>query len=105
VSAPAFLDGPSPLAKQGEDRLDMVALDRDDAVAHPAARAEAALDLAGELLAASLIEGRPLDSGRGLFGASLWCTPYLLYQQVAFGRITPAAGGQQIYDMIVRLFA
>ncbi len=30
-------------------------------------------------------------------------TLYLIYQQVAFGRITPAAGGQQIYDMIARL--
>jgi multiple sugar transport system substrate-binding protein len=30
-------------------------------------------------------------------------TLYLIYQQVAFGRITPAQGGQQIYDLIQRL--
>ncbi|HWR11496.1 MAG TPA: extracellular solute-binding protein [Rectinemataceae bacterium] len=30
-------------------------------------------------------------------------TLYLIYQKVAFGQITPAAGGQQVYDMLVRL--
>jgi len=30
-------------------------------------------------------------------------TLYLIYQKVAFGKITPAQGGQQIYDMIARL--
>jgi len=30
-------------------------------------------------------------------------TLYLIYQKSAFGQITPAAGGQQIYDMIQRL--
>jgi multiple sugar transport system substrate-binding protein len=30
-------------------------------------------------------------------------TLYLIYQKVAFGQITPAAGGQQIYEMIQRL--
>lgn len=30
-------------------------------------------------------------------------TLYLIYQQAAFAKITPAAGGQQIHDMIVRL--
>ncbi|MDP2790857.1 MAG: extracellular solute-binding protein [Rectinemataceae bacterium] len=30
-------------------------------------------------------------------------TLYLIYQKVAFGKITPAQGGQQIYDMITRL--
>ena len=30
-------------------------------------------------------------------------TLYLIYQKVAFGQITPAAGGQQVYDMIARL--
>lgn len=30
-------------------------------------------------------------------------TLYLIYSQVAFGKITPAEGGKQIYDMIVRL--
>jgi multiple sugar transport system substrate-binding protein len=30
-------------------------------------------------------------------------TLYLIYQQAAFGQITPAQGGQQIYDMLVRL--
>ena len=30
-------------------------------------------------------------------------TAYLVYQQVAFGRLTPAQGGQQIYDLLVRL--
>ncbi len=30
-------------------------------------------------------------------------TSYLIYQKVAFGQITPAAGGQQLYDLITRL--
>jgi multiple sugar transport system substrate-binding protein len=30
-------------------------------------------------------------------------TLYLIYQQVYFGRITPVQGGQQIYDMMIRL--
>ena len=30
-------------------------------------------------------------------------TLYFIYQQVAFGKISPADGGKQIYDMIVRL--
>ena len=30
-------------------------------------------------------------------------TLYLIYQKAAFGQITPAAAGQQIYDLIVRL--
>jgi multiple sugar transport system substrate-binding protein len=30
-------------------------------------------------------------------------TLFLIYQKVAFGQISPAAGGQQIYDLIVRL--
>jgi multiple sugar transport system substrate-binding protein len=30
-------------------------------------------------------------------------TLYLIYQKVAFGQITPAAGGQQVYDLIARL--
>jgi multiple sugar transport system substrate-binding protein len=30
-------------------------------------------------------------------------TLYLIYQQVYFGRISPAQGGQQIYDMMIRL--
>jgi multiple sugar transport system substrate-binding protein len=30
-------------------------------------------------------------------------TLYLIYQSVAFGKVTPAAGGQQIFDMIIRL--
>ncbi len=30
-------------------------------------------------------------------------TLYLIYQQVAFGKASPAEGGKQIYDMIVRL--
>jgi len=30
-------------------------------------------------------------------------TAYLIYQQAAFGRITTAQGGQQIYDLLVRL--
>jgi multiple sugar transport system substrate-binding protein len=30
-------------------------------------------------------------------------TLFLIYQKVAFGQLTPAAGGQQIYDLIVRL--
>jgi multiple sugar transport system substrate-binding protein len=30
-------------------------------------------------------------------------TLYLIYQQVAFGQLTPAQGGQQIHDMLVRL--
>lgn len=30
-------------------------------------------------------------------------TLYLIYSQVAFGQLTPAQGGRQIYDMIVRL--
>jgi multiple sugar transport system substrate-binding protein len=32
-------------------------------------------------------------------------TLYLIYQQVAFGQSTPAQGGQDIYDMLVRLTA
>lgn len=30
-------------------------------------------------------------------------TLYLIYQQVAFGKISPGAGGQQIHDLLVRL--
>lgn len=30
-------------------------------------------------------------------------TLYLIYQQVAFGKISPAQGGQQIHDLLVRL--
>lgn len=30
-------------------------------------------------------------------------TLYLIYQKVAFGQIGPAAGGQQVYDMLLRL--
>jgi multiple sugar transport system substrate-binding protein len=30
-------------------------------------------------------------------------TLYLIYQQVAFGRISPAEGGKQVHDLIVRL--
>jgi multiple sugar transport system substrate-binding protein len=30
-------------------------------------------------------------------------TLYLIYQKVAFGKISPAQGGQQIYDLVARL--
>jgi multiple sugar transport system substrate-binding protein len=30
-------------------------------------------------------------------------TLYLIYQRVAFGQITPAQGGQQIYELLLRL--
>ncbi len=30
-------------------------------------------------------------------------TLFLIYQRVAFGQISPATGGQQIYDLITRL--
>ncbi|AEC01895.1 ABC transporter substrate-binding protein [Parasphaerochaeta coccoides] len=32
-------------------------------------------------------------------------TLYLIYQRVAFGQITPADGGQQIYDLLIRLIS
>jgi len=32
-------------------------------------------------------------------------TAYLIYQQVAFGRITPAQGGQQLYELLLRLIS
>ncbi|HZJ88481.1 MAG TPA: sugar ABC transporter substrate-binding protein, partial [Sphaerochaeta sp.] len=32
-------------------------------------------------------------------------TLYLIYQRVAFGQITPAQGGQQIYELLLRLIA
>lgn len=32
-------------------------------------------------------------------------TLFLIYQRVAFGQITPAAGGQQIYELLLRLIA
>ncbi|MFA6784613.1 MAG: hypothetical protein WCR13_06915 [Sphaerochaeta sp.] len=32
-------------------------------------------------------------------------TLFLIYQRVAFDQITPAQGGQQIHDLLVRLIA
>ncbi len=46
-----------------------------------------------------------LDTDRVPNDTEFNSTLYLIYQRVAFGQISPAEGGKQIYDLLVRLIA